>query len=142
MRIKATIKIPRCWKRLIEESFRRRADDALYVEDTCRIVGRASRWGWRRWDDPLAYYNDSRTASCEATDGALITVKLCSGQNNYFGQYAIFQTILPSLKKIVGKELVFEGEPRFALSDQEEFCVNNGTIYVVTIEWEGKDPYE
>jgi predicted dehydrogenase len=135
MTIRGTIKLPRCWKRLIGVNFCYADDNlaAYAIEGFPHMLvkGAESRSGT---DDPDAYYDDCREAVGKFEDGAVAAINLNSGQGNYYASSYVTKD---------GEVLVDdEGDPLEYLDDEIEFETNGGASYVLKVEWEGEDPYE
>jgi hypothetical protein len=136
MKIKGTIKVPRCWKRLVETVFTDApdgVDESIFyvVEGTKHPVD--SENSLKGDDDPEPHYDDSRCVLGRTEEGGTIELDLCSGQGNYYGSAVIHN----------GEgEIVYESEPWETFEDEEELVGEDGNIYVITIEWQGEDPYE
>lgn len=70
---KVTVKLPACWKSLIDF-------DALdQIEDLRDGKQRSTL------DDPEPYYDDLRRVDGRFPDGTSFAIELASGQSNYFG---------------------------------------------------------
>lgn len=129
MKHRATIKIPRCWKRLVQEVFEE-TDGGLIVEGTDRKV-RSEKTPHRN-ESPEAFYDDCRTVAALFPNGMAIDIDLCSGQGNYYGGVTIQDE----------DEVLYESEPLETFDDEMDFPADDGDTYIVKVEWTGTDPYE
>lgn len=130
--INATIKLPRCWKRLAETVFEQGGGGLLvtfpngdreYISSEKHLEGN---------NDPEPHYDDGRIVESRLPDGTVLSVTLSSGQGNYF----CGMTLYDSQGCIVYESETLEGldGPLEIETKQESYCVE--------IEWEGEDPYE
>lgn len=125
----ATIKLPRCWRRLLDTVF-----DDLKVQLLGRSVEVLSEKHEHADDDPLPYYDEIRTQSVEFSNGAIARVDLCSGQSNYYGGCTLYSRD--------GNILHEDNDAIESFDGPIEMQGGDGETYIVTIEWEGVDPYE
>ena len=133
MNVKGTIKVPRCWKRLIETLFQDGAEGLVEVKSGRTVTSELHLKGN---DDPDAHYDDSRCVLGRTKCGGTIDLDLCSGQSNYYGGI----TIHDSEGEVVhGGDI---GDPLESFEDVQEFVGEDDNIYVITIDWQGTDPYE
>ena len=125
--IKATIELPRCWKRLVQTEF----DNFQVTLPNGKVTEVTSEHNVKGNDDPNPHYDECRTVGIELSDGAQLNLDLCSGQHNYYGG-AMLQK---------ANEIIYEGEPIETFHSPLELQGENGTLYIIRIKWVGKDPY-
>ena len=131
--IKGKIRVPRCWRRLIETIFDE-GDEGLLVRATPPSV--TSEHNLQGDADPEPHYDDSRTVLGRTDDGGTIELDLCSGQSNYYGGCTLHNG---AGDVVYGGDI---GEPLESLNDTEEFVGEDENNYLITLEWYGTDPYE
>jgi hypothetical protein len=137
--IKGTIKVPRCWKRLVQAIFgddEQQPERANSPEAAARIWEGEVKSGPVANDIPEPHYDDSRTVLGRTEEGGTIELDLCSGQYNYYGGCTIHDA---------DGNVVYEtgmGDAWDEFHDEEELVGEDGNTYVIKFEWEGEDPYE
>jgi len=111
--VRGEIVLPSSWKKLI---------DIVFPENLKGVrKGPAPRDGSTR-----AYYDDTREApAVRLDDGAFVSVKLCSGQHNYWGSFEI------SLDgRLIFESVPLDGWPSFLEAETPE-----GTTYRIKVVW-------
>lgn len=113
MKYSATVKVPACWRDLIQ---------VVFPEDLAGITSEKHQKGNA---DPEPHYDDARRVGGRFENGADFSVELCSGQGNYYGGVSIYQ----------GGEEVFND----FLEDFDNFPIRvdiDGATYELHLEWE------
>ena len=124
MKYEATLRVPACWKKLIQVEF---------PED---LVGIKSEKQRTQIDDPEPYYDDDRCVASVFPDGTSFSIAIMSGQGNYYGKYWWEKRM-----------------STFQLQEVDSFCTEYhyfcaGDEYHIKIDWierrkdAGKDPSE
>jgi hypothetical protein len=163
MKIQGVIRLPRCWKRLVDTVFEETnlptPQQGLYARCWKRLVdtvfeetnlptpqqglyarlpnGRrlivTSERHVNGISDPMPHYDECRTVGVNMPDGAHLQLDLCSGQSNYYAGAMMHDK----------GEIIYESDdPIESLVGPLELSAFNGNTYVVEIEWIGDDPYE
>jgi hypothetical protein len=133
--VRGTIRLPRCWNRLVSTNFMDAEDEGrgLVAEINGETIDVTSERNLKGNDDPLPHYDDGRCVESIMPDGMVLSVDLTSGQNNYFAGAVIHND----------KDSVYESEDPIETFDSPmEIVADNGKTYIVEIEWIGTDPYE
>ncbi len=129
--VHSTIKLPRCWKRLISTDF-----EDLIVKFGEKEV--ASEHNQNSNDDPLPHYDDVRTIEKTMPDGIVLCITLQSGQGNYYAT-----AVLSDGLEGFGGECIYDSDDVIEeFYSPLELKAENGKTYIVEIEWDGEDPYE
>lgn len=81
MKYTAKIRLPKCWKHLVE---------VVFPQDLKGIL--SEKTDHTGVADPKPHYDDARMVSGPFPNGAIFNLSLCSGQGNYFGNLFIFET--------------------------------------------------
>jgi hypothetical protein len=132
------IKVPRCWKRLIEIMFTDGHIKGRSPQAAARLAPYPEKSGPAAVDDPECYYDDSRSVQGSTKGGGTVVFDLCSGQENYYGGMTIHNA-----EGLVVYETGSspDYEVWSQIHDEEELVGEDGNIYVITIDWYGDDPY-
>ena len=121
--IKGTIKVPACWKDLVEEVFDTAPEGLVGVNSTKIVLDAKNH---RKADnDPDPYYDDARQAIGKLeNDRGSVGVDLCSGQHNYYGGIWI-------------EDVKNDDSIEAVLEDFEDTLVVEGKDrqYVIQVEW-------
>lgn len=138
MKIKSTIRLPRCWKRLIKTVFednlsRQRISGLVVTLANGKTIAVRSEKYAHSVSDPCPYYDEVRTIDVKMPDGANLQVVLCSGQSNYYGSTMIHDA---------NGQVIYECDPMESFDGPLKLKATNGNTYVVEIEWAGIDIYE
>ena len=115
MNITATIKVPLCWKTLIDVEFE---GGLANVQD--------AKWHRVGIEDPNPFYDDNREISVTFDNGDVGILTLSSGQSNYFGGMMIH-------RKGDGEE-IYNEVWEFFDEVADEIVVGSDT-YLLKYEW-------
>lgn len=127
MRRSATVRLPRCWRRLSETDFESANYHVLDEHEPHFGVG-----------DPRPRRDDEREVHTRFPDGRMCTLTLASGENNYFVSFAVFDEegdknpIYEQMDGVdlSGDKVEFEVEGQGFPSRQRDIA-----NYVLHVEW-------